>query len=59
MLDYQSTNIQAQKLQSLKNLFPEIFVEGAIDYEKLKMILGESINEASSEHSYYFKEKRC
>ncbi len=35
---------QQQKLQALKEILPEAFAEGKIDWEKLKATLGEDIN---------------
>jgi len=40
-IDGKSHNIVAQKLEELKQLFPEIFAENTIDFEKLKTIVGE------------------
>lgn len=35
---------QEIKLQELKNIFPEVFAEGKVDWEKLKATLGDNIN---------------
>lgn len=44
-LDLHSKDIAADKQQKLKELFPEIFTEGdKIDFDKLRLILGESID---------------
>jgi adenine-specific DNA-methyltransferase len=44
-LDLKSKDIAADKQQKLKELFPEIFTEGdKIDYEKLRLTLGDSID---------------
>ena len=40
-MDGTSLDITADKKQQLKQLFPEIFSEDKIDFEKLKLILGE------------------
>lgn len=44
-LDLKSMNITEDKIQKLKQLFPEIFTEGSkIDFDKLKLSLGESVD---------------
>lgn len=35
---------QQEKLEQLKQLLPEVFTEGKVDWEKLKLSLGEDIN---------------
>jgi len=40
-MDGNSLDITAEKKQQLRQLFPEIFSEDKIDFEKLKLILGE------------------
>ena len=37
-------NSKDEKLRQLKAIFPEVFDEGKIDWEKLKATLGEDIN---------------
>ncbi len=46
----QSLDIQAEKLDVLKNNFPEIFTEGKIDCLKLKQTLGESVSTDSERY---------
>lgn len=43
-MDGKSLTPQAIKLEELKNVFPEVFAEGKVDWEKLKATLGEDIN---------------
>ena len=43
-MDGQSLNPLEIKLQELKKLFPEAFTEDKIDWEKLKVTLGENVN---------------
>ncbi|WMX16580.1 site-specific DNA-methyltransferase [Aureispira sp. CCB-E] len=40
-MDGKSLNIAEDKIQQLKQLFPEVFAEDKIDFDKLKLILGE------------------
>ncbi|TDU40418.1 adenine-specific DNA-methyltransferase [Gelidibacter sediminis] len=43
-MDGKSLTPQEIKLQELKNIFPEVFAEDKVDWEKLKATLGEDIN---------------
>lgn len=44
-LDLKSMNITEDKIQKLKQLFPEVITEGnKVDFEKLKITLGESVD---------------
>src|ERR1700722_19642381 len=40
----ESLDIQQTKLDQLKQLFPEVFTENEIDWEKLKAAFGDDIN---------------
>jgi len=50
LIDLESKNIKQQKLDELKNIFPEIFADETINYTKLKDILGNLIEESKTEH---------
>jgi len=43
-MDGKSLDIKQDKLEKLKELFPEAFTEDRVDWEKLKAVLGEDIN---------------
>jgi adenine-specific DNA-methyltransferase len=43
-MDGKSSDIAQDKLNKLKELFPEIFVEGKVDVDKLKLTIGENLN---------------
>src|SRR5260221_3436020 len=38
-----SMDITEERLQQLKDVFPEVFTEGKIDFDALKMALGENV----------------
>ncbi|EEO41356.1 hypothetical protein FSCG_02069 [Fusobacterium vincentii 4_1_13] len=40
-LDGTSMNLVQENIKKLKEIFPEIFIEGRIDFDLLKQILGE------------------
>lgn len=45
-LDLKSLNISEDKISKLKELFPEVFSENKIDFDKLKLTLGEDITDS-------------
>jgi adenine-specific DNA-methyltransferase len=49
-MDGRSQTPQEIKLQQLKEIFPEAFAEGKIDWEKLKATLGEDVNFANERY---------
>jgi len=49
-MDGQSLTPQEIKLQQLKEVLPEAFAEGKVDWEKLKATLGEDINFANERY---------
>jgi DNA modification methylase len=42
-MDGKSLDLKSEQLEKLKSLFPEIISEGKVDYEKLKLTLGEDV----------------
>ncbi|MCA6084998.1 hypothetical protein [Candidatus Endomicrobiellum agilis] len=40
----ESLNITKEKLNEFKQLFPEVFGEGKVDFERLKLILGKNVS---------------
>jgi len=42
-LDLRSMDIIREQKEKLRQLFPEVFTESKIDFEKLKLALGEAI----------------
>ena len=42
-LDSSSIDILSEKLKQLKTIFPEVVCEDQIDFDKLKLLLNESI----------------
>lgn len=51
-LNGQSKDIVSENIQKLKTLFPEVFIENKIDFEKLQAIVGNYID--NSNESYRF-----
>ncbi len=57
-MNLHSTDLSQQKLDELKNIFPEIFEDGLINYDKFKTILGENIDEKSEHYSFNWSGKK-
>ena len=49
-LNGESKDIVAENIQKLKQLFPEVFAEDSIDFDKLKAVLGEYVDD-DDDHS--------
>lgn len=53
-MDLESRNLIAERIEQLKVLFPEIAVEGdgTIDFEKLRLILGDEVDEGQERYAF-------
>lgn len=51
-LDGKSLDITKENIEALKRLFPEVVTEGKIDFEKLKLVLGEEIDDRSERYDF-------
>jgi adenine specific DNA methylase Mod len=49
-MDGESLNISKEKIEQLKQLFPEVLSEDKIDFEKLKLTLGEDVTIANERY---------
>lgn len=47
-----SLDITAQNIEQLKSLFPDVFSEGKIDFDALKAVLGEAINDSAERYNF-------
>lgn len=56
-LQGKSFNIVQQNISKLKELFPEVFAEDKIDFEKLQLVLGENIELSNERYSFNWKGK--
>ena len=54
----QSTDIVAEHISHLRSLFPEAFTEGKIDFEVLKQLLGETVDEHEEKYGLDWHGKR-
>lgn len=51
-LDGKSLDITKENIEALKQLFPEVVTEGKVDFEKLKLVLGEVIEDRSERYEF-------
>ena len=42
-MNLESKDLVAERIEQLKSLFPEISTEGSIDFDKLRLILGDEV----------------
>ena len=52
MLTGESRNIVSDNVSKLKEIFPDVITEDKIDFEKLKLILGEDVETGSERYSF-------
>jgi adenine-specific DNA-methyltransferase len=51
-LNGESKDVVTENIQQLKELFPEVFAEDSIDFEKLKAVLGEYADEDDERYNF-------
>ena len=51
-LDGQSKNIVSENISKIKEIFPGVISDGKIDFEMLKSILGEDIDDSHEKYSF-------
>ncbi|HCG2922650.1 TPA: site-specific DNA-methyltransferase [Klebsiella pneumoniae] len=52
-----SLDITQQNIEQLKALFPDVFSEGKIDFEALKSVLGEAIDDSAERYNFTWNGK--
>lgn len=57
-VDLVSADVNGERVEGLRQLFPEAFSEGRIDFEKLKAALGESVDESAERYTFSWAGKR-
>ncbi|NCD08760.1 MAG: site-specific DNA-methyltransferase [Negativicutes bacterium] len=56
-LNGMTPDIAQDNIQELKKLFPEVFTEGKIDFDKLKQVLGEYIDDNKERYNFTWNGK--
>lgn len=57
-LDGKTLNVTDHNLQSLRKLFPEVFTEGKIDFDKLKLLLGQHVENNQERYEFNWPGKK-
>lgn len=52
ILNGESKDIMAENIEQLKQLFPEVFAENSIDFDKLKAVLGEYVDDDEERYNF-------
>ena len=50
-------DLTEENIDKLKELFPEVLTDGQIDFEKLRLILGDEINDKLERYSFTWNGK--
>jgi adenine-specific DNA-methyltransferase len=57
-LDGQTRDVVSDNLAALKQAFPEVVVDGKVDLEKLKLLLGDDVDDTEERYSFTWPGKR-
>lgn len=57
-VNYESPNLFAEKMKEFKAMFPEVLTEGKIDFDKLKMALGEETDGKPERYTFTWAGKK-
>src|SRR5690625_4133455 len=53
----ETLNLTKENIDKLKELFPEVLTEDQIDFEKLRLILGDEVNDKPEKYSFTWNGK--
>jgi adenine-specific DNA-methyltransferase len=56
-LDGKTPDIAEENIEKLKQLFPEVFTEGKVDFEKLQQVLGEYVEDSNERYNFTWNGK--
>jgi len=56
-LDGKTPNIAEENIQKLKQIFPEVFTEGKVDFEKLQQVLGKYVEDSNERYNFTWNGK--
>ncbi len=52
-----SLDLETQNIEQLKQLFPDVFSEGKIDFDALKAVLGETVDDSTERYNFTWSGK--
>lgn len=56
-LDGKTPDLAAENIEQLRQIFPDVFEEGKIDFDKLKQVLGEYVDDAKERYNFTWNGK--
>lgn len=56
-LNGKTPDVALENIQKLKSIFPDVFSEGKIDFDKLKQVLGEYVEDAKERYNFSWNGK--
>ena len=56
-LDGKTLDIEGENIEKLKTIFPEVFTEGKVDFEKLKQVLGNYVEDSNERYNFTWNGK--
>ncbi|MDD7554368.1 site-specific DNA-methyltransferase [Schaalia hyovaginalis] len=57
-MDLKSKDLVAERVDEMRELFPEVFSEGGIDFEKLRLVLGDEVDDEDERYAFTWPGKR-
>lgn len=51
-MDLGSADLVAERIEQMRELMPEVFAEGGIDFDKLRLILGDEVDENTERYAF-------
>ena len=57
-LDGETRNLESDNVRALAEAFPEVVADGKVDFDKLRLILGEDIDDSDERYSFTWPGKR-
>jgi len=51
-MDLESADLVAERIEQLKQLLPEIATEGGIDFDRLRLVLGDEVDEGTERYAF-------
>ena len=58
-VEAESVNLKDERISALKELMPEAFFEGGVDFEKLRLLLGDAVEDANERYAFTWPGKRA
>lgn len=57
-MDLKSANLVDERIERMRELFPEVFSEGGIDFDKLRLELGDEVDDGDERYAFTWPGKR-